>query len=164
MDMRLEDGRLILAPVQQARRAGWAEASRAVAAARDDALVWPQFGNAGDAELSEPSGEPADGARGEIWLAALDPTVGSEIQSTSVRDRLPSEMHDHLRTVTVAPMTTGSHAAPYRIPLRFRRWSGLILLDQLRTLDKLRLVRRLGTVDARTLCLTLAALREMFEE
>jgi antitoxin MazE len=51
MDMRLEDGRLILAPVQQARRAGWAEASRAVAATDDDALVWPEFGNAADADL-----------------------------------------------------------------------------------------------------------------
>jgi antitoxin MazE len=49
--MRLEDGRLILAPVQQARRAGWAEASRAVAATDDDALVWPEFGNAADADL-----------------------------------------------------------------------------------------------------------------
>jgi antitoxin MazE len=51
MDMRLEDGRLILAPVQQARRAGWAESSRAVAATDDDALVWPEFGNAADADL-----------------------------------------------------------------------------------------------------------------
>ena len=76
----------------------------------------------------------------------------------------PPEMHDYLRTVTVAPMTTGSHPAPYRIPLRFRRRNGLILLDQLRTLDKLRMMRRLGAVDARVLSLTLAALREMFEE
>jgi antitoxin MazE len=52
VDMRLEDGRLILAPVQQIRRAGWAEASRAVAASGDDPLVWPEFGNAGDADLA----------------------------------------------------------------------------------------------------------------
>lgn len=103
--------------------------------------------------------------RGEIWLAALDPTVGSEIQKTRPCVVVsPSEMHDYLRTVTVAPMTTGSHPAPYRVPLRFRRKDGLILLDQLRTLDKLRLVRRLGAVDAGTLSLALAALREMFEE
>jgi len=99
---------------------------------------------------------PAGVARGEVWLATLDPTVGSEIVS-------PPEMHDYLRTVTVAPMTTGSQPAPYRIPLRFSRKDGSILLDQLRTLDKLRLVRRLGAVAARTLSLTLAALREMFE-
>jgi mRNA interferase MazF len=107
---------------------------------------------------------PAGVARGDVWLATLDPTVGSEIQKTRPCVIVsPPEMHDYLRTVTVAPMTRGSHPAPYRIPLRFQRKDGLILLDQLRTLDKLRLVRRLGAVDARTLSLTLAALREMFE-
>jgi mRNA interferase MazF len=108
---------------------------------------------------------PVTIVRGEIWLAALDPTVGSEIQKTRPCVIVsPPEMHDYLRTVTVAPMTTGSHPAPYRISLRFRRKNGLILLDQLRTLDKQRMVRRLGMVDATTLNLTLAALREMFEE
>jgi mRNA interferase MazF len=108
---------------------------------------------------------PATVVRGEIWLAALDPTLDSEIQKTRPCMIVsPPEMHDYLRTVTVAPMTTGSHAAPYRISLRFRRKNGLILLDQLRTLDKQRLVRRLGAVDAGTLSMALAALREMFEE
>jgi mRNA interferase MazF len=102
--------------------------------------------------------------RGEIWLAALDPTLGSEIQKTRPCAIVsPPEIHDFLRTVMVAPMTTGSHPAPYRIPLRFQRKNGLILLDQPRTLDKQRLVRRLGTVSHTTLCLTLVALREMFE-
>jgi len=50
VDMRLEDGRLILVPVRPARRSGWAEASRAIAAAGDDAPAWPEFGNAGDAD------------------------------------------------------------------------------------------------------------------
>ena len=108
---------------------------------------------------------PVTIVRGEIWLAALDPTVGSEIQKTRPCVIVsPPEMHDYLRTVTVAPMTTGSHPAPYRISLRFRRRNGLILLDQLRTLDKQRMVRRLGMVDATTLGLTLTVLREMFEE
>ena len=103
--------------------------------------------------------------RGEIWLAALDPTIGAEIQKTRPCVVVsPPEMHDFLRTVTVAPMTTGSRPVPYRIPLRFRGKDGLILLDQLRTLDKQRLVRRLGVVASATLRLTLAALREMFEE
>jgi mRNA interferase MazF len=103
--------------------------------------------------------------RGEVWLAALDPTVGSEIQKTRPCVIIsPPEMHDFLRTVTVAPMITGSHPAPYRIPIRFRRKNGLILLDQIRTLDRVRLARRLGVVDAGTLRATLAALREMFEE
>jgi mRNA interferase MazF len=103
--------------------------------------------------------------RGEIWLAALDPTMGAEIQKT--RPCLvvsPPEMNDFLRTVTVVPMTTGSHPAPYRIPLRFGGKAGLIPLDQMRTLDKQRLVRRLGVVTGGTLRRTLAALREMFEE
>jgi mRNA interferase MazF len=108
---------------------------------------------------------PVGVVRGEIWSAALDPTIGSEIKKTRPCVIVsPPEMHDYLRTVTVAPMTTGSHAAPFRIALRFRRKNGLILLDQLRTLDKLRLVRRLGAVDAKALSLTLATLREMFEE
>jgi mRNA interferase MazF len=103
--------------------------------------------------------------RGEVWLAALDPTIGAEIQKTRPCVVVsPPEMHDFLRTVTIAPMTTGSRPAPYRITLRFRGKDGLILLDQLRTLDKLRLVRRLGVVTGNTLRLALAALREMFEE
>ena len=103
--------------------------------------------------------------RGEIWLAALDPTIGAEIQKTRPCVVVsPAEMHEFLRTVTVAPMTTGSRPAPYRIPLRFRGKDGLILLDQMRSLDKQRLVRRLGAVTGATLRLTLAGLREMFEE
>lgn len=104
-------------------------------------------------------------ARGEIWLAALDPAIGFEIQKTRPCVIIsPPEMHDFLRTVTVAPMTTASRPAPYRIALRFRRKHGLMLLDQMRTLDKQRLVRRLGAVTAATLSRTLAVLREMFEE
>lgn len=104
-------------------------------------------------------------ARGEIWLVALDPTLGSEIQKTRPCVIIsPSEMHDHLRTVMAAPMTTGSHPAPFRIPVRFQGKEGLILLDQLRTLDKQRLVRRLGIVGDRVLSQSLAVMREMFEE
>lgn len=76
----------------------------------------------------------------------------------------PPEMHDHLRTVIVAPMTTGSRPAPYRIPIQFQGNQGLILLDQLGKLDKQRLVRRLGAIGARTLALTLEALRETVEQ
>jgi mRNA interferase MazF len=104
-------------------------------------------------------------SRGEVWLANLDPTQGSEIRKT--RPCLvvsPPELHDHLRTVTVAPMTTGSRAAPFRAPVRFQGVAGLIVLDQIRTLDKSRLVRRLGTVSRSTLTATLSVLRELFEE
>ena len=103
--------------------------------------------------------------RGDVWLAALDPTVGSEIQKTRPCIVIsPPEMHDYLRTVMVAPMTTGSRLAPFRIPVNFARRSGLILLDQLRTLDKQRLVRRLGAVQTQTLKAALARLRDVFAE
>ena len=103
--------------------------------------------------------------RGEIWLTALDTTVGSEIKKTRPCVIIsPAEMHDYLRTVIVAPMTTGSKPAPYRIALRFRGKSGLVLLDQIRTLDKTRLAARLGTVGPKTLKATLDALRQMFAD
>lgn len=99
---------------------------------------------------------------GEIWLAQLDPTVGSEIQKTRPCVVVsPNDMNEHLRTVIVAPMTTGYPAA-FRIPLTFRGKRGLILLDQLRTLDRVRLVRRLGAVRPATLAATQRTLQEMF--
>lgn len=101
---------------------------------------------------------------GDIWLAALDPTVGSEIQKTRPCVVIsPNEMHQHLRTVIVAPMTTGSRPAAFRIPLSFQGKQGLILLDQIRTLDKQRLIQRVGAVHAATLTRTLKTLQEMFE-
>jgi mRNA interferase MazF len=103
--------------------------------------------------------------RGEVWLAALDPTVGSEIQKTRPCVVIsPSELNDHLRAVIAAPMTTGSRPAGFRTPVRFAGKDGLILLDQLRTLDRRRLVKRLGAVPADELARTLATLRRMFEE
>ena len=101
--------------------------------------------------------------RGEIWLAALDPTLGSEIQKTRPCVVVsPPEMNDHLRTMVVAPMTTGSRPAPFRIPIAFQRKNGLILLDQLRTLDRQRLVKRLGAVNPKTLASVLDGLQAMF--
>jgi mRNA interferase MazF len=101
--------------------------------------------------------------RGEIWLAALDPTVGSEIKKTRPCIVIsPEEMNGHLRTVMVAPMTTGSHPAPFRIPVTFASKKGLILLDQIRTLDKQRLLKRVGTLSHKTLATTLDTLQEVF--
>jgi mRNA interferase MazF len=101
--------------------------------------------------------------RGEIWLAALDPTVGSEIRKS--RPCLivsPDELNAHLRTVIVAPMTSGSRPAPFRVAIRFKGKDGLILPDQMRTLDKTRLVKRMGKADPATLTAVLAVLGEMF--
>ncbi len=95
----------------------------------------------------------------------LDPTIGSEIQKTRPCVIVsPPEMHDHLRTVLAAPMTTGSRPAPFRVPVRFDEKDGLVLLDQVRALDKGRLVRRLGAVDRRTLRAVLGKLRDVFAE
>ncbi len=103
--------------------------------------------------------------RSDVWLVVLDPTVGSEIQKTRPCVIIsPPEMHDHLRTVIVAPMMTGSRPAPFRIPISFEQKNDLILLDQLRTLDKQRLVRRLGVVERRTLRASLARLRQVFAD
>ena len=101
--------------------------------------------------------------RGEVWLVSLDPTLGSEIQKTRPCVIVsPPEMHDHLRTVIVAPMTTGARPAPFRISLTFQGKRGLILLDQLRTLDKVRLIKRLGSVSPATLESTLKTLQSVF--
>jgi mRNA interferase MazF len=103
--------------------------------------------------------------RGDIWQVTLDPTLGSEIMKARPCVVVsPPEMHDHLRTVIVAPMTTGSKPAPFRIPVNHGGKRGLILLDQIRTVDKVRLARRMGAVSAKTLAATLATLQEVFAE
>ncbi|MDR6634537.1 mRNA interferase MazF [Phyllobacterium sp. 1468] len=103
--------------------------------------------------------------RGDVWLVNLDPTIGSEIQKTRPCLLIsPPEMLDHLRTVIAAPMTTGSRPAGFRVALRFQGKDGLVLLDQICTIDKQRLVRKLGQVSGATLHKTLAALRTAFEE
>jgi mRNA interferase MazF len=104
-------------------------------------------------------------ARGDVWLVALDPAIGSEIQKTRPCVVVsPPELHDHLRTVIVAPMTTGSKAAPFRVPLTFLRKKGLILLDQIRTVDKTRLVKKAGAVSDLALSNALSTLQEIFVE
>jgi mRNA interferase MazF len=103
--------------------------------------------------------------RDEIWLVNLDHIVGREIKKTRPCVVIsPPEMHDYLRTAIVAPMTTGSHPAPFRIAIRHGGKDGLILLDQIRAVDKTRLVKRAGTIGPAALGATLAALAEVFAE
>ena len=100
---------------------------------------------------------------GEIWLAQLDPALGSEIKKTRPCVVIsPDDMNAHLRTVIVAPMTTGSRPARFRVALRFQGKQGLIVLDQIRTLDRVRLVKRMGRLRAPTLALSLQTLQNMF--
>lgn len=95
----------------------------------------------------------------------LDSTVGSEITKTRPCVVVsPAEMHDHLRAVIVVPMTTKSRAAPFRIGVTHAGRKGLILLDQMRTVDKARLAKKLGAVTAKTLTSTLSTLQEVFTE
>lgn len=102
-------------------------------------------------------------ARGDIWLVSLDPTVGSEIRkSRPCVVMSPPEMHDYLRTVIVAPMTTKSRPAPFRVPLSHAGKKGLILLDQIRAVDKVRLAKKLGSVSVKTMGVTLDTLQEVF--
>jgi mRNA interferase MazF len=101
--------------------------------------------------------------RGEVFLVVLDPTIGSEIRKTRpCVIASPDELNAHLHTVIVAPMTSSGHAYPWRIPCRFQRRSGFVVLDQLRTVDGERLERRLGRLEPETLERVLATLREMF--
>lgn len=103
--------------------------------------------------------------RGEIWLVNLDPTVGSEIQKTRPCVIVsPAELNDSLRTVIVAPMTSLGFAAPFRVPVTHGGKKGLIVLDQMRTVDKTRLVKKSGTVTAKTLTAVLSTLQEVFTE
>lgn len=103
--------------------------------------------------------------RGDVWLATLDPTVGSEIRKT--RPCLvisPAEVHDYLRTLVIAPMTSKSRPAAYRVPVTFQGVDGLILIEQSRVIDKRRLVKRLGSVTPEVLAAVLAVLREFYTD
>jgi mRNA interferase MazF len=103
--------------------------------------------------------------RFDVYLVALDPTVGSEIQKT--RPCLvisPDEMNRYIATVIVAPMTTQGRAYPTRVPCRFQGKKGQVVLDQLRTVDKTRLITRLGRISTLTQRAVLTVLAEMFAE
>ena len=102
-------------------------------------------------------------SRGEVFLVQLDPTRGSEIRKT--RPCLvvsPDELNHHLRTVIIAPMTTGGHAYPWRVQCRFQSRGGFVAIDQLRTVDVERLVRRLGALPSNALRAVMSVLQEMF--
>ena len=99
----------------------------------------------------------------QVWLVTLDPTQEVEIQKT--RPCLvisPDEMNQHLRTVIIAPMTTVTRPYPTRVGLRFQGKQGQVALDQLRAVDRQRLVRRLGKVSPKTAQDISATLLEMF--
>ena len=101
--------------------------------------------------------------RFDVYLIELDPAVGSEIKKTRPCVIVsPNEMNC-LKTVLIAPMTTKGFHAPSRVELRFQDKTGLILLDQLRSVDKSRLIKKLGTVDTKTQKIISSTLVSIFE-
>ena len=101
--------------------------------------------------------------RGDVFLVNLNPTQGSEIRKTRPCVVVsPEELNAHLRTFIIAPLTTRSYTYPFRVRCRFRGKSGHIVLDQIRTVDRERLVRRLGALSPLALGQALSVLREMF--
>jgi mRNA interferase MazF len=102
--------------------------------------------------------------RGEVYLVEFDPPRGSEIRKT--RPCLvisPDELNHHLRTAIVAPMTTGGHAYPFRPSCRFGGKEGQVALDQIRTVDRDRLRKRLGALSASALDPIFGVLADLFE-
>lgn len=101
--------------------------------------------------------------RFEVWLVGLDPTQGSEIRKTRPCVIVsPDEMNRYLRTVIIAPMTSTQKPYPSRINLMFQRKKGQVVLDQIRTIDRDRLLRRLGRISPTRASELLGKLQEMF--
>jgi len=103
--------------------------------------------------------------RFEVYLVNLDPTIGREIRKT--RPCLvisPDEMNRHISTVIIAPMTTKGNAYPTRVTVRFQGKEGQVVLDQIRTVDKMRLVKKLGIISPAAQKQALDILAEMFAE
>jgi len=101
--------------------------------------------------------------RFDVFLVNLDPTLGKEIKKT--RPALiisPDEMNAHISTVIIAPMTTKGRPYPSRVSCNFQRKDGQIILDQIRTVDKLRLVKKIGRLDKDTSSKVLSVLQEIF--
>ena len=101
--------------------------------------------------------------RFDVYLVNLDPTIGKEIKKTRPALLIsPDEMNDNISTVIIAPMTTKGRPYPSRVSGRFQGKDGQIILDQNRTVDKIRLIKRLGRIDKQTGSKVLSILQEMF--
>lgn len=103
--------------------------------------------------------------RFEVHLVNLDPTIGHEIQKTRPCVVIsPDEMNHHIRTVIVAPMTTKGYSYPTRVRCTFQGKETQVVLDQIRTVDSTRLIKKLGKISEKTASGVLAVLNEMFAE
>jgi mRNA interferase MazF len=103
--------------------------------------------------------------RFDVFLVSLDPTLGHEIKTTRPCVVIsPDEMNHHISTVIVAPMTSREREYPSRVNCTFQKVNGQVVLDQIRTVDRLRLVKRLGALSPAVADQTLAVLTEMFQK
>lgn len=101
--------------------------------------------------------------RGEVWLCRLDPTVGSEIRKTRPCVIIsPDDLNQRLQTVIVAPLTSGGRPARFRVQTNFEGVMGLVVPDQMRALDRQRLIKRLGELQQQTLAAVLTVAATMF--
>jgi mRNA interferase MazF len=101
--------------------------------------------------------------RFDVYLINLDPTVGSEIQKTRPCMIIsPDEMNRHIHTVIVAPMSTAGKDYPTRVKCKFKKKKGQIVLDQIRTIDKTRLIKKLGKIDSETQLEVISVLQRLF--
>jgi mRNA interferase MazF len=101
--------------------------------------------------------------RFDVCLVNLDPTIGSEIQKT--RPCLiisPDEMNRNIRTVIIAPMTSSQKDYPTRVPCKFKKKRGQIVLDQIRTIDKVRIVKKMGSIDSKAQLDVVSTLQRLF--
>lgn len=100
-----------------------------------------------------------------VYLVNLDPTIGHEIKKTRPCIIIsPDEMNHNIDTVIIAPMTTKSHAYPTRIPVKFDGKNGWIVLDQIRTVDNIRLVKHLGKITNKEISEVKRVIKEMLVE
>ncbi len=98
----------------------------------------------------------------DVFLVGLDPTIGHEIKKSRPCIIIsPNELNKNISTVIIAPMTTKSHPYPTRVPIKFKGKDGWILLDQIRTIDKKRLIKKLGKIEHNTITQIKSVIKEM---
>ena len=98
----------------------------------------------------------------DVFLISLDPTIGHEIKKTRPCVILsPDEMNRHISTVIIAPLTSKSRKYPTRIPTKLKRKKGWIVLDQIRTVDKRRCIKKIGGIDVSTIVKVKETIKEM---
>jgi mRNA interferase MazF len=98
----------------------------------------------------------------EVFLISLDPTIGHEIKKARPCVIIsPDEMNKYISTIIIAPMTSRSHSYPTRIPVKFKGKEGWVVLDQIRAVDKRRLIKKLGRIDQETISTIKSIVREM---